>query len=108
MVSNVVLQKVVKLVDSRVLNVVVVFRDVANVVLNEVDVLRDVFRDAAAEVVTVVLRLVGKVVDQNVVYVVVVFLVELVLVNLSVSTFVENSLTLLKPNKIITENHRYS
>ena len=75
-------------------------------VLNDVVVFRLVFLDADAEVVNVVVRVVGNVVTHSVVNVVVVFRVELVLVSLLVNLFVENSLTVLKPNRIITENHQ--
>lgn len=76
------------------------------VVLNVVVVFRVVFLDADAEVVNVVVRVVGNVVTHSVVNVVVVFCVELVLVSLLVNLFVENSLTVLKPNRIIIENHQ--
>jgi len=76
------------------------------VVLNDVVVFRLVFLDADAEVVNVVVRVVGNVVTHSVVNVVVVFCVELVLVSLLVNLFVENSLTVLKPNRIIIENRQ--
>jgi len=105
-VVNVVLQDVTKLVDSRVLKVVVVLRLAPTAVLNDVVVFRVVVLDADAEVVIVVVRVVGNVVTHSVVNVVVVFCVELVLVCLLVCLFVENSFTLLKPNRIIIENHQ--
>ena len=83
-----------------------VLRLVDTVVLNDVVVLLDVLREAAAEVVTVVLREVENVVVHEVVNVVVVFRDVLMLVWSSVSTFVENSFTLLKPNRIIIENYQ--